>query len=644
MDNKSEYFRYLKVFEYVILSNSFIRNIGLFHGKMGCVLFFLSYANFSKSKSLEHFSNNLLNDIYEDINDETPINLENGLCGIGWGIDYLYQKGFVDGDIDVILEDIDRQVMEYDVTRMVDLSFHSGVAGIIFYVITRIAHGKKYLYDNAYLDKLRFVLHSGKLTKENDIPDFLIQHSIDVLNGKRIKPIELNEFINIDSKCEVNDFSKKSIGLENGLTGFLFSLLYEKKEISLSTNYPIKSNNIFIIDQDNRGSRYGIGSYIDILKKTLSGTKWNVCIVRINVLNELTVNISYNSGIQYVNIGGGLDIINNKESLLKRYQRNTAFILSLYYNGIHAPIFHFNYLNMKDMASVLKDEFTNSKLVLTVHYTNWSFELLGNRSQLKILLQDSNSDIYKSVEKEKSMLNICDGIISISKHSKDDLCSIYNIAPSKICLINHSIIDHHTDIPEKKRINIRHKYGYSKNELIILFVGRIEPVKGIDILLKSFIALNRKHKKLRLIICGDGTFSKVLSIAENYWRQITLTGFVEKNILWELYSLSDIGVVPSLHEEFGYVALEMMMMGLPIIASNTTGISEVVKDSGILVDFCEYQEQNVDKLKNAIDILLTHSDLIKYYSKSSRKRFLEEYDFDSFKNRMLSYYDDVNLR
>ncbi len=112
----------------------------------------------------------------------------------------------------------------------VDLSFHSGVSGIIFYVITCIAHGKKHLYDKSYLDKLRFVLYSGKLTKENDIPDFLIQHSIDVLNDKRIKP-KLNKFINIDSKCEVNDFSKKSIGLENGLTGFLFSLLFEKRNL-----------------------------------------------------------------------------------------------------------------------------------------------------------------------------------------------------------------------------------------------------------------------------------------------------------------------------------------------------------------------------------------------------------------------------
>ena len=67
-----------------------------------------------------------------------PINLETGLCGIGWGIEYLIQNGFMEGDSNEILTEIDKKVMERDLRRIKDLSLETGLMGISSYINIRI--------------------------------------------------------------------------------------------------------------------------------------------------------------------------------------------------------------------------------------------------------------------------------------------------------------------------------------------------------------------------------------------------------------------------------------------------------------------------------------------------------------------------
>ena len=71
-------------FFYLTLNASFISDLGLFHGKMGCVLFFAEYTRYTHDEHYEEFANELLDEICEDITKDIPIGLENGLCGIGW--------------------------------------------------------------------------------------------------------------------------------------------------------------------------------------------------------------------------------------------------------------------------------------------------------------------------------------------------------------------------------------------------------------------------------------------------------------------------------------------------------------------------------------------------------------------------------
>ena len=71
-------------------------DLDLFHGKMGIVLFFFELAQASQNVAYEGLASNLLDEIYDEIHYDLPINLENGLCGIGLGLEYLVKHGFME--------------------------------------------------------------------------------------------------------------------------------------------------------------------------------------------------------------------------------------------------------------------------------------------------------------------------------------------------------------------------------------------------------------------------------------------------------------------------------------------------------------------------------------------------------------------
>jgi hypothetical protein len=127
-----------RIVRHLMLNASFSSDTGLYHGKMGIALFFAHYGRYAGNTLYNDFAGELLDEIYEDIHTGTPVDFENGLCGIGWGIEYLLQNGFMEGDSDDVLSEIDRKIMERDIRRITDLSFRTGLGGISCYIRKRI--------------------------------------------------------------------------------------------------------------------------------------------------------------------------------------------------------------------------------------------------------------------------------------------------------------------------------------------------------------------------------------------------------------------------------------------------------------------------------------------------------------------------
>src|SRR5947209_18940332 len=111
----------------------------------------------------------------------------------------------------------------------------------------------------------------------------------------------------------------------------------------------------------------------------------------------------------------------------------------------------------------------------------------------------------------------------------------------------------------------------------VLFVGTIEPRKGLDDLLAVWDSL--PHPRPRLILCGDAGWGDV-----SLPRDVEITGYVDRTRLRELYRHARAFVYPSRYEGFGIPPLEAMACGAPVIATRTGAIPEYAEGGAILID------------------------------------------------------------
>lgn len=407
---------------------------------------------------------------------------------------------------------------------------------------------------------------------------------------------------------------------------------------------------LYIINEYSRASNYGIGTYISQLLCTVKEMDMKITVVHLRDASHTSFYQEEKDNVQYLYIPSPqyTNTWIGSDKSLQRYYRNSFYLLLSYINDTNDKlIFHFNFFNAFYLASLLKERFT-CKIVLTVHYMEWSFELLGDVDKLKKILDKTETPqdvrIKDNVASEKKFIKICDHIIAIAEHSYKTLNQIYEVDTKKMTLIRHGLQDCYIERSINEKINLRHKFGFSEEEKLIVFAGRLDPVKGIMILLKAFKQLFVHDKSLRLIIAGDGNMSRYLNETSPLWSKVVFTGFISKEKLYELYAIGDVGVLPSLHEEFGYVALEMMMMGLPLVTGRTTGLKEIVVDTitGITVAL-ESEDDNcsASALAAAMGTLLYDPFKMRENGNNGRNRYLAIYENTIFQNKMKSFYSNI---
>lgn len=637
---------------YLIINSSFMDNLGLFHGKMGVVLFFSIYSRFSKNELYNQFAYVLLDEINMDIHENTLTDFENGLSGIGWAIEYLVQNGYMEGDTDEILEDIDVRMMEYDIGRI--LNSRDKLIGILYYLCARLSairESNRLPFDSGYLNNLKKVLTVFNSSNIEDFPSCLMDDFFNLLQGGKSKKIELPASLQFPDAQMSEKFYTMSLGLKDGLTGILLHfILTEKQVLNVEPIFSQRKKRIVIFDEESRAANYGVGTYIGLLVDAFKNDQYEVVVVHLHspnvepVLFERSGNV-IQMYISNVKVSGAAY---SREKQNKYYYRNITLLLNLYFDTSMEYIFQLNYMGMEELAKGLKKNFPYSRILVTVHYTNWGFILSGNKNKLHKILElgycqsEKDKQLLKSIDSERRLFNFSDQVIGVAKHSYNDLLTIYGVPKYKLSLIPHGIKDTNLLLTERERGVLKEKYGFKVEEQILIFAGRLDVDKGIELLADSFIRLQKVYPKLRLIIAGSGNYSNIFKRLIPSWSNVVFTGFVDKDILYELFSISDVGVLPSFYEEFGYFALEMMMMGLPLVVAKTSGLSELVVNgvSGITVTVKQDKnEENIVALQSAIRKLLDNSLLRKQYAENGRLRFLQCYNFELFVQRTKACFE-----
>ena len=131
-------FMLTQIANHLIINASFLEELGLYYGKMGAVLFFVHYARYVNNEIYDDFAGELLDEIYEEIHDKISVDFEYGLAGIGWGLIYLLNNKYVEGNPNEVLKCIDSKILSLGLenkNRSVDS------LGISFYVQERILLG-----------------------------------------------------------------------------------------------------------------------------------------------------------------------------------------------------------------------------------------------------------------------------------------------------------------------------------------------------------------------------------------------------------------------------------------------------------------------------------------------------------------------
>ncbi|MDR1458643.1 MAG: TIGR04157 family glycosyltransferase [Bacteroidales bacterium] len=413
----------------------------------------------------------------------------------------------------------------------------------------------------------------------------------------------------------------------------------------------MKKKKLYIFNATSRAAAYGIGSYIDQLLNALKNTDWEFTLVWLQAQGN-NVEIEEKEGYKQINIPFPHSQVENAGEY---YNRNIAYLLKEFITEEKniEPVFHLNFMTNPGLVKQLKKHF-RCKIILVSHYTDWSFSLLGDYSRLKKILQKPKKElkdklekaIVKGLEEDVRMINKVNCFVCVAQHTLDEFQKSGNIQQNKTQVINNALEDVYTPLPDKEKSVLRKKYHLEEDTKVILFAGRLDEVKGIAYLIRAFQKVLVAHPDSRLLIAGEGNFNEWLKESADCWSKITFTGRIDKKKLYELYSLADMGIACSLHEEFGLVAIEMMMHELPLIVTKTGGLDEIVEDgiSGLKIPVRTLKgnrQIDVNGLAGKINYLLDHPSQAKELGKNGRKRFLEKYEWSLFKEKMINLYNNI---
>lgn len=146
-----------RIADQYLLHGLFCDELGLYNGKLGLSIYFYFLSRYIDNIWYEKFADELLENVCKILTADSPIRFSNGLCGIGWGIEFLKHYKFIENNTDEILAEVDEVVMQRDLLRINDDSLSNGLRGIIAYVRARLDSKRtvyKKIFDDNYLNDL----------------------------------------------------------------------------------------------------------------------------------------------------------------------------------------------------------------------------------------------------------------------------------------------------------------------------------------------------------------------------------------------------------------------------------------------------------------------------------------------------------
>ncbi len=327
--------------------------------------------------------------------------------------------------------------------------------------------------------------------------------------------------------------------------------------------------------------------------------------------------------------------LQNYNSEIEIISPENSFYNSLKSSSLIAKSFYLTIIpRIRKVIKTLKPD------IVHAHYAS-SYGLLGALSGFHPLIVSVwGSDIlvfpyYYYINKKiiKYVLKKADLILATSKAMAEDVVKF----SGKFAIVTPFGVDINIFKPlplvEKK----------SEQELILTTIKSLEPVYGIDILIKTFKKVKERFPslQLKLIIFGKGSSErelKELTHQLNLSEDVEFKGYVDPNKIYLHHQQSDLTIFLSRLEGFGVSLIEAMACGKCVVASNVGGHKELVQDgiNGFLVP-----PEDIDASVNVIVKVIKDNDLRKRIGIAARKTVEEKYNWNDNVQQMIKIYEDI---
>ena len=360
-------------------------------------------------------------------------------------------------------------------------------------------------------------------------------------------------------------------------------------------------------------------------------------IKNINIL-QISVDFNYSCGVS-----------KHVYSLLKGLQENQSYRLLFITNGgdaldklndinIKPVIFNFSkglknifyiYSNLKILKRFC---FENKVDIIHTHhrYPELLAYIISKGTGIKTI-----TTVHSLVKGKKKFSFNSDIIIAVSNSVKNLLRNYYKIPDEKITML-YNFLEVFNSNEQSFDFNYRAKLGIPEEDSIILFLGRITKIKGVDLLIKAFKVIKQNNKNVSLLIAGQVYDKSIGRLLNNLPKGIKLLNIVKDT--YPYYIIADLVVLPSRMDPFPYVMLEAGIMRKPFIGSRTGGIAEFIDDkiNGLL-----FEPGNVEELINKIEFIIDYPENAKNMAENLQRKVIQECSVDKYFFKLDKIYDKL---